>query len=158
MMIPITIPSHYGLAVVARSLATRKPMILEIQCGAIITSIFQPNPHKIHPIARPLGRATGCNLCFDTDLYSASINAVLHKISCYIGRYTGTPLYKPFNICHATHQSKCHQETCTKHTIQKGNINMYSSPKPQQDYCTKKHRKWWIHTFETLPFGLNLME
>ena len=30
---------------------------------------FLPNPHKIHPIARPLGRGMVCNLCFDTLIY-----------------------------------------------------------------------------------------
>ena len=41
---------------------------------------FLPNLHKIHPIAHPLGRDIGCNLWFDTDLYSASVNAVLYDI------------------------------------------------------------------------------
>ena len=54
---------------------------------------FLPNLHKIHPIARPLGRGMGCNLWFDTDLYSALVNAVLYEISCYIGpRYNRTRL------------------------------------------------------------------
>ena len=55
---------------------------------------FLPNPDKIHPIARPLGRGMMCNLWFDTDLYSASVNAVQDKISCYIWpHYNGTRLY-----------------------------------------------------------------
>ena len=55
---------------------------------------FLPNPHEIHPIVRPLGRGMVCNLWFDTDLYSASANAVQDKILCYIWpRYNGTRLY-----------------------------------------------------------------
>ena len=46
---------------------------------------FLSNPHKIHPIAHPSGRAMGYNLWFDTDLYFASVNAVPYEISCYIG-------------------------------------------------------------------------
>ena len=54
---------------------------------------FQLNPHKIHPIACPLGWGMGCNLWFNTDLYFGSFNAVLYEISCYIGlRYNGTGL------------------------------------------------------------------
>ena len=30
---------------------------------------FLPNPHKIHPIARPLGRGLVCDLCVDTLIY-----------------------------------------------------------------------------------------
>ena len=30
---------------------------------------FLPNPHEIHPIARPLGRGMVCNLWFDTLIY-----------------------------------------------------------------------------------------
>ena len=33
---------------------------------------FLPNPHKIHLIARPLGRDMGCNLWFDTLIYILS--------------------------------------------------------------------------------------
>ena len=48
----------------------------------------------MHPIARSLRQDMGCNLWFDTDLYSASVNAVLYEISCYIGpRYNGTWQY-----------------------------------------------------------------
>ena len=55
---------------------------------------FLPNPHKIHPTARPSGRAMGCNLWFATDLCFASVNVVLYEILCYIGpRYNGTTLY-----------------------------------------------------------------
>ena len=31
---------------------------------------FLPNPHKIHPIARRLGRDMGCDLTFDTLIYA----------------------------------------------------------------------------------------
>ena len=50
---------------------------------------FQRNLHKIHCIDM------GCNLCFDTlDLSSASVNAVLYEIPCYIRpRYKGTKLH-----------------------------------------------------------------
>ena len=46
---------------------------------------FQQNPHKSHPIACPLGLGMGCNFWYDTDSNSASANAVLYEISCYIG-------------------------------------------------------------------------
>ena len=39
----------------------------------------------------------GCNLWFDTDLYSASLNNELYEISCYIGlRYNSIWLYVTF--------------------------------------------------------------
>ena len=60
---------------------------------------FLPNPHKIHLITRPLGRDMGCNLWFDTGLYSVSVNAVLYEISCYFRPcYNGTLLYKVGDI------------------------------------------------------------
>ena len=65
---------------------------------------FIQNAHKRHTIARPLGRGMVCLLLINTDLYSASIIAVMCAISCYIGpRYNGTWLYIYINIyiyCH----------------------------------------------------------
>ena len=64
---------------------------------------FIPNPYKIPTISRQntthiIGRGMGCNLWFDTDLYSASINPVLYEISYYIGPfYNGTRLYSNFS-------------------------------------------------------------
>ena len=55
---------------------------------------FLPNPHYIHPIARPLGRDMGCNLWFDTDLYSAPVKAVLYEILCHIW-----PCYNGIQLC-----------------------------------------------------------
>ena len=55
---------------------------------------FLPNHHKIHPIARPLGRSkvmyfVGSNC----DLYSVSVTAVMYVISCYIEpHYNGSRL------------------------------------------------------------------
>ena len=67
--------------------------LFNIQCSAVIMrSIFLPNPHKIHPIARPMYFVDS-----NSDLYSASVTAVMYVISCYTGpRYNGTQLYR----CH----------------------------------------------------------
>ena len=60
---------------------------------------FLPNPHKTDTIACLLGRGMGCNLWFDTDLYSASVNAELYEISCYIRpRCNGTRLYTIYMV------------------------------------------------------------
>ena len=57
-------------------------LTLHIQCGTVN---FLPN--------------VGCNLWFDSDLYSASINTVLHEILCFFGpHYNGTQLYMLFNF------------------------------------------------------------
>ena len=43
----------------------------QVQCGAIITIInFNPNPHKMHPIARRWGM--GCNRWVQTEIYTLS--------------------------------------------------------------------------------------
>ena len=41
----------------------------------------------------------GCNLWFDTDLHSASVNAVVYEIFCYIGLcYESTWLYRAYSL------------------------------------------------------------
>ena len=59
------------------------------------TVSFFLNPHKIHPIARLLGRDMGCILWVSScDLYSASITTVMYEI-CYIElRYKSTLLFQ----------------------------------------------------------------
>ena len=47
---------------------------------------FLPNPHKIHPIARPLGRDVERLLWFQPQVYvyTATVIAVIYAISCCI--------------------------------------------------------------------------
>ena len=56
---------------------------IELECGSYNAVNFQPNPHIIHPIARQLGWAMGCNLWYDTDLHSARVYAVRYVIQLY---------------------------------------------------------------------------
>ena len=58
---------------------------ITVRCHYCNTVNFHLNSHKMHPIACPNGRAMGCYLLFDTDLYYASINAGLYEISFNTG-------------------------------------------------------------------------
>ena len=71
--------------------------VYTVQCHYNAVNFLQ-NPLKRHPIARPLGWGMGCLLWVHTDLYSASVTAVMYAISCHIGpSYNGTRLYIPNN-------------------------------------------------------------
>ena len=62
---------HYTCAVILRGsvLCTCNTCIF-LQCGAVLTWYFFPNPHNIHPIARSLGRGMGCILWVQTVVYT----------------------------------------------------------------------------------------
>ena len=63
-----------------------------VQCCYNVVN-FLENPHKRHPIARPLGRGMGCLVGWHSDLYYASVTPVTYVISCHIGPcYNGTQL------------------------------------------------------------------
>ena len=70
--------------------------ICHIKCSTIITwSIFSPNPHNRHPIARPWRRDIGCLQWVQTlDLCNGWVTAVLYVISCCIELHNnGARLY-----------------------------------------------------------------
>ena len=48
---------------------------------------FIQNSHKRHPTARPLGngRAVGCLLCIQFDIYFRPVTAVMYAVSCDFG-------------------------------------------------------------------------
>ena len=55
-----------------------------VQCQYNMVN-YLANSQEIHPIACPLGRGMGCILCLNSDLYLASVTAVMYAISCYTG-------------------------------------------------------------------------
>ena len=60
--------------------------------GSLLRGQFLQNHHKIHTIARPLGRDMVCAVCVFQP-WLASVNAVMYAVSCYTGsRYIGNQL------------------------------------------------------------------
>ena len=90
----------------------------QIQSGAVITrSIFFTKSSQNTPHSSPVRARYGVwFVIWHTDLYSASVNAVQEKISCYIWpRYNGTLLYVKCGLCM---RREC-QERFPRHWLQR---------------------------------------
>ena len=75
----------HGISIENKGRERRESSLVGIRRHHYNTVSFIPDPHNRHLIARPWGRGMRCLLWIETDLYSASINAVLYETSCYIG-------------------------------------------------------------------------